>query len=279
MTSNFNLPVDLAAVKQAVTEAGRIVASYYAQKLDVIRKNDGSPLTCADTECNQFLKSQLGTLLPSAGWLSEECQDNADRLQKDWVWVIDPIDGTKEFIRKIPELAISIGLVYRGQPVLGAVHNPITGEGGLGGVGCPPLFYGFSKPAVPASGLHDARVSVSRSEVEDGSITATIPWFGTVQPVGSVAYKLLRVAAGIDDLTFSLAPKSEWDICGGVALVSASGKSYQRFDSLPLRFNQPDPRVRTGAAAGDGALVTALIQRLKQLPDADHGNLSKTQTK
>jgi fructose-1,6-bisphosphatase/inositol monophosphatase family enzyme len=172
------------------------------------------------------------------------------------------LDGTKEFARGIPEFAISVGLVRGGEVVLGAVMNPITNEGGVGWVGGQVSFWGLTPKPETTSDLHKASASVSRSEVEDGSVLPYSSLVGSVRPVGSVAYKLLRVAAGVEDLTFSVQAKSEWDICGGVALLAATGKAYCRFDGRPMRFNQRSTRIRCGAIAGSLPLVNAFMERL-----------------
>ena len=96
-------------------------------------------------------------------------------------------------------------------------------------------------------------------------MTAYLPLVGTVRAVGSVAYKLLLVAAGIDDFTFSVQPKSEWDICGGVGLLQAAGKVYRRCDGLPVRFNQPQVRIKSPAVAGPAVLVEQFIAHYRGL--------------
>ena len=262
-------PVPLDALRAVLEGAGRIIGRHYDAPGASTRKGDGSPLTAADTEANQFLRERLLSLLPAAGWLSEESRDDSARLGCEWVWVVDPLDGTKEFVRRIPELAISIGLAHRGQAVLGGVFNPVSGEGGVGVVGGEWHCWGFANTApAKAECLAQASAGVSRTEVEDGSI---VPWLGLVREpreIGSVAYKLLRVAARQEDLTFTVQPKSEWDICGGVALLRAAGLCYLRFDGQPGVFNQPRPRIACGAVAGPRALADELLRRVTGAAEA-----------
>mgnify|MGYP001293700143 FL=1 len=92
----------MAAVKDVLVNAAGIVKRLYQAGTTVVNKIDGSPLTQADTEVNNYLKDNLLDLLPEAGWLSEETTDNLDRLGRDWVWVVDPIDGTQEFVQGNP---------------------------------------------------------------------------------------------------------------------------------------------------------------------------------
>lgn len=263
MSSTPEIPIRMAAVKDVLVNAAGIAKRLYQAGTTVVNKIDGSPLTQADTEVNNYLKDNLLDLLPEAGWLSEETTDNLDRLGKDWVWVVDPIDGTQEFVQGNPEFAISVGLVFRQQAVLGAVINPASGEGGLGAVGGHVEFWGGLKQKPSTAKLSDACAILSRTESNDGSVLPFIHLVGSSYPVGSVAYKLLRVAAGHDHLTFSAQHKSEWDICGGVALLISVGKVYRRFDRKSLRFNQRDTRIRSGAVAGDEAIVNQFLAALE----------------
>jgi myo-inositol-1(or 4)-monophosphatase len=255
--------IDLNRLRIILLEAGKIITEgfHHPQQLDA--KGDGSPLTVTDTRCNEYLKTELMRLIPSAGWLSEESKEDPKRLDRHLVWVVDPLDGTKEFIRHIPELAISIGLVEKGKAIAGAVLNPITQEGGICGGGQKATFWGFeTSPKRNIKKLMDATVSLSRTEIEDGSVTPYVSLFGKTQSVGSVAYKLLRVAAGADDATFSIQHKSEWDICGGVALLNSVGFVYDRLDHQALKFNQKSPRIKSGAVAGSKAIVELVHRAL-----------------
>jgi myo-inositol-1(or 4)-monophosphatase len=150
---------------------------------------------------------------------------------------------------------------------MGGIVNPANGEGGLGVIGGQVEFWGglTQKPSV--SDLSDSCAILSRTEQEDGSILPLIDLVGSTYPVGSVAYKLLRVASGHDHLTISIQHKSEWDICGGVALLEAAGKVYRRFDHEPMRFNQTNTRIRSGAVAGDKAIVDQLMAALATQPE------------
>jgi len=259
MSFTPELPIRIAAVKNVLVNAASIVDRLYQAGTAIMNKADGSPLTQADTEANEFLRTSLLDLLPQAGWLSEETDDNLDRLANDGVWVVDPIDGTRDFVEGNPEFAISIGLVFRQQTVMGGVINPASGEGGLGVLGGPVEFWGGLKQIPSPANLSEACAIISRTESEDGSVLPFIHLVGSLIPVGSVAYKLMRVAAGHNHLTFSSQPKSEWDICGGVALLNAAGKVYRRFDGKPVRFNQMDTRIRSGAVAGEVAIVNQFL--------------------
>ncbi|MCB1045484.1 MAG: 3'(2'),5'-bisphosphate nucleotidase CysQ, partial [Acidobacteria bacterium] len=111
-----------------VREAGRAVMQFYQSSFTVRDKSPDNPVTEADIASDTLLKRRLGKLVPQAGWLSEETADNPARLEKNWLWVVDPIDGTKEFVMGIPEFSISVALVDAGLPVLGVVFNSATVE-------------------------------------------------------------------------------------------------------------------------------------------------------
>jgi myo-inositol-1(or 4)-monophosphatase len=253
-------PVHWGKLRDILLESASIARGLYAGGAPAAAKADGSPVTLADLQVNAYLRQELTRLLPTAGWLSEESADDLERLGCRWTWVVDPLDGTKEFARGIPEFAVSVGLVQGHEAIVGAIINPVTGEGGLGVVDGSADFWGVPSPTRRAKGLAEAVASVSRSEVEDGSVLPFLGMVGAAHPVGSVAYKLLRVAAGLDDLTFSVQPKSEWDICGGVALLRAAGKVYKRIDGRSVCFNQADTRIRNGAMAGLEILVEECIR-------------------
>jgi myo-inositol-1(or 4)-monophosphatase len=253
------------ALAEILRAAGAIVRKAFDAPMSVDMKADGSPVTATDREVDAFLRDALASLVPDAAWLSEESADDRARLERDAVWIVDPIDGTKQFVRRIPELAISIALVRGGRPVAAAVLNPIADHEGVWVEGTPPSFRGLvARPAPPS--LESAEAIVSRSETEDGGLAGFEALVGSTRSVGSVAYKLLRVAAGADALTYSLRPKSEWDVCGGVGLLRAAGRVFLRLDDAPVVFNRPDPRIPSGAVAGPRALAEAarreLVRRL-----------------
>jgi myo-inositol-1(or 4)-monophosphatase len=248
----------LAAVAKAAAAVARRAAS---APLDVVEKNDGSPVTAVDVAVDAFLRRELTQLLPRSAWLSEESADDRVRLSRDFVWIVDPIDGTEQLVSGIPELAVSIGLVASGGVVAAAVVNPMTGEHGTWVHGGPPAFAGLApQPAAPS--LDRATATVSRTETEQGDLTGLDGLVGATRPVGSVAYKLLRIAAGADSLTYSVLPKNEWDVCGGVGLVEAAGLAYLRLDGDPVVFNQPVAAIPCGAVAGPRPLAEALRRAL-----------------
>ncbi|RMF88963.1 MAG: 3'(2'),5'-bisphosphate nucleotidase CysQ, partial [Nitrospinota bacterium] len=115
-------------LQEAVIRAGQAVLRLAREGFETARKSNQDPVTTADFTANRILKEMLLDPFPGYGWLSEETRDNPERLGRRRVWIVDPIDGTKEFVGNIPEFAVSVALVEAGKPVLGAVYNPARGE-------------------------------------------------------------------------------------------------------------------------------------------------------
>ncbi len=256
----------LATLEEIVEEAAEI-ARRHASRLastapDIRIKADKSPVTAADLEIAAFLRERLLGLLPGSGWLCEEGAA-VESEKGGLVWVVDPLDGTKEFIRGIPEFSISIALLVGLEPAVGAVANPMTREMGLWSASEGLLLNGFAASTPPQTGtkLEDIVANASRTEFEKGSLVEFCRTLREVKPIGSVAYKLLRVAAGLEQLYFSVEPKSEWDLCGGIALIHAAGLDYVRFDGAPMRFTGTNKRINTGAIAGAGQLIQGFLAR------------------
>ena len=242
---------EIDELRKAVLEAGKAVSELAKNGFEIELKSNRDPVTSADAEANRILKEALMNNFPEYGWLSEETCDDHDRLARRRVWVVDPIDGTKEFITGIPEFAISVALVEDGFPVLCALYNPATAE----------CFNAVRGKGVWLNGepIHcrqavSERLTVlaSRTEVTKGLFRRFEPYI-ELTSVGSVAYKLALVAAGKADATFSLEPKNEWDIAAGVLLVEESGGKATDNKGTPIVFNQ----ARTLVSGVIGAAATA----------------------
>jgi myo-inositol-1(or 4)-monophosphatase len=221
------------------------------------------PVTAADEAADEVLKRILPQ--PGEGWLSEESVDDASRLDCARVWVVDPIDGTREFIEGIPEWCISIGLLEGGIPVAGGIFNPATEELVLGSLEDGVTLNGEAVRVTEPSITNGTSVSVlaSRSEIRRGEWDRFGGGRFDVRPCGSVAYKLGLVAAGLADATWTLVGKSEWDVVGGTALVRAAGGTVCLRDGTEPRFNQPRPVYPNYVAAGQGVAKAATEAWLK----------------
>jgi myo-inositol-1(or 4)-monophosphatase len=252
---------DLRRIADALAQAGALLAEYARRDLDVEHKAPGHPVTAADRAADHLLRR----LLPreDEGWLSEETADDPVRLDRRRVWVVDPLDGTKEFIAGIPEWCVSVALVEDGRPVAGGVYNPAAGHTVLGAEGLGVTFDGeAARMSAPAPG-RAPRVLASRSEILRGEWNRWREAGFDVVPTGSVAYKLALVAAGRADATWTLTPKSEWDVAAGAALVAAAGGSARLPSGEAVRFNQRRTRLPGLVAAAPG-LLAELVERFQE---------------
>jgi myo-inositol-1(or 4)-monophosphatase len=279
---------DLELARQAARAAGALVMGWYGTRPRVEYKAPGQPVTAADLAADRLLRDRLMASRPGYGWLSEESADTPDRLDRRRVWIVDPIDGTRSFVAGRPEFTVCIGLADQGQVVAGVVYNPATdelfsallGEGAwveeqgrapvsLGRGGPAPREAGSAGQAGDLSGGDGGprggrTVLASRTEMAAGDFAALAGW--QVEPVGSTAYKLARVAAGRGDLYLSRGPKSEWDVCAGVLLVQEAGGRATDLAGVQPRFNRRDPYVHGMMATLDPAIHGEVLQLVTRLP-------------
>jgi len=254
-------PPVLEAVVEAARGAGAAIRRVRAEGFEVLSKGDAGPVTRADHEADALLRDALPRIVPAA-WLSEETVDDRARLASERLWVVDPLDGTKEFVEGVPHYAVSVGLVERGAPVLGVVHNPSSGITVAAVVGGPVL-----RDGIPVRCAEGRRLGASRSEIRRGEFA---PFEGAwdVEPLGSIAWKLALAACGEIAATLSRGPKHEWDVCGGAALVLAAGGRVTDCFGEALRFNREFPKTR-GVLAGAPGAYARLAARLAEVGVSD----------
>ncbi len=247
----------LKTAREAVLQAGEeLLSRFTSSRYTIQHKSAGHPVTSADIKANQVLRETLLDAFPEAGWLSEESFDNPERLTKPWVWIVDPLDGTKEFIEGIKEFAVSVGLVRDTAPVLAVTYNPATGCMSHCLRGSGVFSNGLPVRVTDRSRLNGASVVASRRETRRG-LFAGLEDRLRITPTGSIAHKLAEVAGGRADLTVSLAPKNEWDVCAGVLLAEEAGATVTDLDGRGFSFNQPDT-LRNGVIACNPSLYPEL---------------------
>jgi myo-inositol-1(or 4)-monophosphatase len=253
-----DLSRELNLAKRAARTAGEILRGHWRRGGYTIgSKGKDNPVTQADLEADHAIKRMLQEPFPEYGWLSEETADSADRIGRRRVWIVDPLDGTKEFINGVPEFCVAIALIEDGEPILGVTYNPIRREmfWGARGLGC----HLNTKPVRVSRTrlLHRAKVLASRSEAARGEWQV---FHGKliVSPTGSVAYKLALVAAGKGDATFTRSPKSEWDIASGAALIALGGGTITDIRGRKLSFNNRNVKLE-GMIADNTTLHRQLL--------------------
>lgn len=255
---------ELEVAISAAAAAGVIIRRYYERPIAVREKGRDHPVTVADLEADREIRAILSTEFPEDAWLSEETADSRERLTRRRVWIVDPLDGTKEFIRHIPEFCVCVALVEDGNPCVAVSYDPVGDRMYAARRGGGTTLNGKRAEVSTVTELKMARVLASRSEDSRGEWEAYKPHC-RVELTGSVAFKLARVASGDGDATFSLTPKNEWDICAGTLLVQEAGGTMTDRYGKPLHFNQPDP-LRPGLIASGKALyepLAALIARIE----------------
>jgi myo-inositol-1(or 4)-monophosphatase len=238
----------LERIHSALEASRPVFARFTPGAIDTEYKVGHDPVTEADRALDAVLRKEL--LCEGEGWLSEESVDDPIRLKHSRVWVVDPLDGTREFVKGIPEFCVSIGFVENGRPVAGGIYNPATDETFLGSIESGVTYNG--KPAQPSQRktLDGALVLASRSEVKRGEWKPFENAAFTIRPMGSVAYKLALVSAGLADVTFTLTPKNEWDVVAGVALVQAAGGFVSTLEGSEFVANRRDPLLSGLLASG-----------------------------
>ncbi len=261
------LRAELEAALKAARGASEAILDHYSRGATVRYKTPIEPVTEADTVADELIREELTNAFPDDGWLSEESVDAPDRLTRQRVWIVDPLDGTREFVARRPEFTVSIGLAVAGRPVLGVVQNPVTrecfyavaGEGAFRSVagGTPERLQVSRVPELRA-----CRFAVSRSETLRGLLT---PYETVLQlrALGGMAMKLALVATGAVDGTFTLQTRCEWDIAAGIVLVEEAGGEITRPDGSAYTLNQPSPVVR-GVVATNGQMHGGLLAALKR---------------
>lgn len=242
---------ELALAKEAAIEAGGLILNYYKADYEIRDKGYHNPVTTADHVADTRLKEILTEARPDYGWLSEETVDSEERLHKERVWVVDPLDGTKEFIEGVPQFVVSVALVEKSQPIVGVLYNPVSGETFTAAKGQGAFLNGEQIRCTAAENVGDMVILNSRSETRRGLWQPFEGTFGEQKAIGSVAYKLGLTAAGRADIFASLRPKNEWDICAGNCIISESGGKLIDLKGNRVSFNQEKTLIEPGLIAGE----------------------------
>jgi myo-inositol-1(or 4)-monophosphatase len=233
---------DLERIRAAAEAAGRLLRRLAPGEVGVRYKEHGSPVTDADHAVDDLLRATLPR--EGEGWLSEETPDDPARLGCRRVWIVDPLDGTRELLAAIPEWCVAIGLAEDGEAVAGGVYNPVADELYLGAVGLGATLNGVPVRARASTMLPAADVLVSR-------------W--------GVRRARAHASAGRADATWSRSAVAEWDIAAGVALVRAAGGHVTTWAGDRVSLNRWPPRAPGLVACGSG-LARPLRRFLATLP-------------
>ena len=254
---------DINLAKEAAIKAGKIILRYYKADYQIEQKGYQNPVTTADKKADETIKKILMTARPEYGWLSEETKDSSIRLNKRFVWIVDPIDGTKEFINGIPEFVVSIALVEYGEPIIGVIYNPVKKEIFVAAKNMGSFFNETKIECTSKEKISEMTILNSRSELKRGDWNDYIEIFGNMKPVGSVAYKLALTSAGKADVFISLRPKNEWDICAGNCIVNEAGGKLVDLRGNKRKYNLDNTLIDFGIIAGDSIAVSKILPVVK----------------
>ncbi|MGB3167049.1 MAG: 3'(2'),5'-bisphosphate nucleotidase CysQ [Alteraurantiacibacter sp.] len=249
--------IDTMRLEQICREAGHMALGRWpgaGHALESWEKSPGSPVCEADIEVDDFLKRELTRLLPAAGWLSEETADDPARLEGSLAWLVDPIDGTRDFIRGRRGWAVSVALVSGGRPLIGQLVAPARNEVWSAVAGKGAWRNGERLRASARTEFAGARVPAHDLPKEDRDLAK-------VEQPNSIALRVAMVANGEADLVATLRWGYEWDIAAAALIAREAGAAVTDAFGKPLAYNKRDPRA-FGLLASAPGIHAAAVERL-----------------
>lgn len=256
--------IDRARLESIVREAGRLALAGWpgdGHTCEHWEKTPGSPVCDIDLAVDAFLKKELSALLPAAGWLSEETADAPERLRGELVWLVDPVDGTRDFIRGRSGWAVSVALVNTRRPLLGYLYAPVRrreegGEFWFAEAGKGSWRNGERLVASRRASLAGSRVPARKLASEDADLI-------TVEQPNSIALRMAMVAADEADLLATLRWGYEWDIAAASLIAREAGATVTDAFGKPLNYNKHDPRA-FGVLVASSAIHAEAVERLAE---------------
>lgn len=249
----------LDAVAAAAAEAGRLALARANDSFRRWEKVPGHPVCEIDLEVDALLIDRLGAIDPTAGWLSEETADSAARLSARRVWVVDPIDGTRDYLRGRPGWCVSIALIEDGRPLLGVLDAPARGEVWRAAVGRGATRNGVALHCSTRDALPGARVPADTLPRADADLVA-------VPRANSIALRVAMVASGEVDLCASLRWGHEWDVAAAALIAEEAGAIVTDALGRPIDYNTPAAEllgILASAPAIHGPAVARLADRAR----------------
>lgn len=273
MKSN-NLERELEAAVRLSRQAGHEILSFYQTGLAVGEKDYGEPVTDADRAADELISAGLRSLFPDDGLLTEESDDDLSRLTKERVWIVDPLDGTTEFITETGEFAVQIALAIGGQPVLGVVYQPVKDRlfTAVRGQGAYQVDNGrMARLHVsPRKDPGQMCLVASRSHysrfIEEARILLGIR---VVTRVGSVGLKVGLVARGECDLYLATTVAKEWDLCAPHALLREAGGTLTNLCGEAIVYNKAEVAECRGLIGSNGLAHRRIVDALAPLVGAE----------
>ena len=243
----------------AVREAGQLALGKFRGPLKSWNKSNYSPVSEADIAVNEFLQERLRDPSGQIGWLSEETEDDPERMRARRLWIIDPIDGTRAYIAGLPDWSVATALVEDGRPILAVLFAPVEDEM-------------FVAAAGRGATLNDVPIRTTDGGLDGACVAAPAGYqkrLKTLEPglvahpkIHSLALRFARVAQGAVDAAFASGNAHDWDLAAADLLVHEAGGALTTFVREPLIYNKPQPVHPPLVAAGPKrhAALTALVQ-------------------
>lgn len=279
-----SLKRELATAKKAAYEAGKIILSHYDSDLKVEMKAGEEPVTIADKTSSKYIINVLEHHFPQDAIVSEECALPTGLAKEKRIWVIDPIDGTKEFIKHNGEFVVMIGLVREGQPVLGVVYQPVTNL----------MFWGIQNEGafMQNGGATQTRLQVSNEgDLSQLRVAASRSYFGKevqkmyqdlgIQNVirsGSLGLKCSLIARQMCEIYFNLSNiTSCWDTCAPEVILKEAGGRISNLSGTRLTYTFSHVKNRNGVIATNGPIHEYLVEQIQEMMTARTRQIMKLQ--
>jgi myo-inositol-1(or 4)-monophosphatase len=242
---------DARLIKAVAQEAAELAMHYFHRKVESWDKSPGNPVSEADLALDDLISRRLRGARPSYGWLSEETADDPARLDRRMLWVVDPIDGTRAFLRGRDGFSVSIALVADGAPLLAALAVPARGQLFIAAAGEGATCNGRPLLVDPRTDLPGCRMLADEGVLNARFWPQRWPDMQLDKP-NSIALRLAMIAAGEADAAIALTPKSEWDIAAAQLILAEAGGLCTDHHGATPQFNQPRPQVPSIIASGPG---------------------------
>lgn len=260
-TSPTNPAEDLELLRSSAVAAGIIAAGYFRRDLKTWTKANATPVTEADITVDRYLHASLLAARPDYGWLSEESPDDSHRLNCRRVFIVDPIDGTRGFIRGEDSWTVSLAVIEDGVAIAGVVYAPVRDEMYEAALGGGARRNGVKlrrdsdshPPVIPAAGAVHGRLQAAGLDYVRG---AYLP---------SLAYRLVQVAGGAFGAVGVRRGASDWDIAGAAAILSECGIGFEDVCAGAVRFNRAEIRHGALAATADESVKAVLHAALLEV--------------
>jgi myo-inositol-1(or 4)-monophosphatase len=261
MSGNWEADLDL--IRDAAHEAGRLAVRLRKAGLTTEMKSDNTPVSNADLAVDALLKETLAAARPDYGWLSEETADDPARLGCKRLFVVDPIDGTRAYVKDRPWWGVSIAVVEDGRPTAGVIYAPDVEETYHAVVGGGAWRNGAPIQPSDASAVEDCAMLADAPMFKHPAWPQPWPEMNVVNR-NSVAYRLCLVASGDFDAALALSSKSEWDLAAADLIATEAGCLVTSHKGLTFRYNQATPKMRSLVCAGP-ALHRLILERVQPI--------------